>query len=137
MSFHFIFKWNAFRLKKMSPSWRTIKEIIEPYKDEVNLEGFLDIENELTSELYKKEERHIRKDTLYQLIKVLKDIVSQLKEKHNIEDSLFVFQNPLGTKILPRFVGCSFNVNFKAATKCLQIPGFINGFVMIGFLPLE
>lgn len=71
--------------------FRTIKEIIEPYKDEVNLEGFLDIENELTSELYKKEERHIRKDTLYQLIKVLKDIVSQLKEKHNIEDSLFVF----------------------------------------------
>lgn len=71
--------------------FRTIKEIIEPYKDEVNLEGFLDIENELTSELYKKEEKHIRKDTLYQLIKVLKDIVSQLKEKHNIEDSLFVF----------------------------------------------
>jgi hypothetical protein len=71
--------------------FRTIKEIIEPYKDEVILEGFLDIENELTSELYKKEERHIRKDTLYQLIKVLKDIVSQLKEKHNIEDSLFVF----------------------------------------------
>ena len=28
MSFHFIFKWNAFGLKKMSPSWRTIKEII-------------------------------------------------------------------------------------------------------------
>ena len=71
--------------------FRTIKEIIEPYKDEIELEGFLDIENELTSELYKTEKKSIHKDTLYQLINVLKDIVNQLKEKHHIEDSLFVF----------------------------------------------
>lgn len=71
--------------------FRTVKEILEPYKEELNLNGFLEIEEELTSELYKKEERLVQKDTLYQLVNVLKDLSGQLKEKHNIEDALYVF----------------------------------------------
>lgn len=55
------------------------------------MKGFLEIEDELTSELYKKEERFVQKDTLYQLVNVLKDLSRQLKEKHNIEDALYVF----------------------------------------------
>lgn len=71
--------------------FRSIKEIVEPYKEELNLKGFLEMEEELTSELYKKEEKHIHRDSLYQLINIFKDLVAQLKEKHNIEEALFVF----------------------------------------------
>lgn len=71
--------------------FRSIKEIIEPYKEEIEMKGFLQIEDELTSELYKSEKKAVQKETIYQLMTVLKSMISTLKEKHNIEDAKFVF----------------------------------------------
>ena len=70
--------------------FRSIKEIIEPYKEELSLEGFLDIEKELTSELYKTEKRRIHRHTIHQLINVLTGLVDELKAKHHIEDAMFI-----------------------------------------------
>lgn len=70
--------------------FRSIKEILQPFEQELEMKGFLQIENELTSELYKKEKKLVQRETIYQLIQVIKTLTSSLKQKHNIEDAKFI-----------------------------------------------
>lgn len=70
--------------------FRSIKEILQPFEQELEMKGFLQVENELTSELYKKEKKLVQRETIYQLIQVIKTLTSSLKEKHNIEDAKFI-----------------------------------------------
>ena len=70
--------------------FRSIKEILQPFEQELEMKGFLQIENELTSELYKKEKKLVQRETIYNLIQVIKTLTSSLKQKHNIEDAKFI-----------------------------------------------
>lgn len=70
--------------------FRSIKEILQPFEQELEMKGFLQIENELTSELYKKEKKLVQRETIYQLIQVIKTLTFSLKQKHNIEDAKFI-----------------------------------------------
>lgn len=70
--------------------FRSIKEILQPFEQELEMKGFLQIENELTSELYKKEKKLVQRETIYQLIQVIKTLTTSLKQKHNIEDAKFI-----------------------------------------------
>lgn len=70
--------------------FRSIKEILQPFEQELEMKGFLQVENELTSELYKKEKKLVQRETIYQLIQVIKTLTSSLKQKHNIEDAKFI-----------------------------------------------
>ncbi len=70
--------------------FRSIKEILQPFEQELEMKGFLQIENELTSELYKKEKKLVQRETIYQLIQVIKALTTSLKQNHNIEDAKFI-----------------------------------------------